>query len=104
MKFHDAFPSRFIKAADLDTDKVFTISEVTSESVGDGVERRCLAFDGVSKTLPLNRCNWIRCSELIGKEDDSQWVGAQIRLVKKRVQFKGDLVDAVRVDSVDQPF
>jgi hypothetical protein len=104
MKFHEAFPSRFIKATDLDRDQVFTISEITSEVVGDGVERRCLAFEETSKTLPLNRCNWIRCSELIEKEDDSQWIGAKIRLVKKRVPFKGDLVDAVRVDSVDQPF
>jgi hypothetical protein len=105
MKFHEAFPSPFVKAGDINEDDlVLTIAAVTTETVGDGEERRCLKFRETDKKLLVNKTNWARCAELTGQDDDDKWVGHRIRLVKKPVQFRGDLVDAVRIDAADRPF
>ena len=105
MKYQDAFPTNFYKAADVnDEGLVLTISSVTTETMPDGVERRCLSFQEGVKKLTLNRTNWVSCSEITKEDDDAKWVGHRVRLEKKKVQFKGDLVDAVRLSAPDVPF
>jgi len=105
MKFHDAFPSDYFKAADIDGEApVLMITEVSTEAMRDGEEKRTLSFKETKKRLPLNKTNWMKVSEITGEEDDGKWPGKQIRLVKERVVFRGERVDAVRVDNADAPF
>jgi hypothetical protein len=105
MRMSEAFPSPFLKAGDLnDKEPVLTITAVETETVGDGEERRCLSFKETGKKFLVNKTNWSRIAELTGAEDDADWAGHQIRLTKKRVNFRGDMVDALRVDAVDRPF
>jgi hypothetical protein len=105
MKYSEVYPSPFVKAGDIgEKEPVLTIAEVTTETVGDGDERRCLSFEETNKKLLLNKTNWLKCAELTGQDDDEKWIGHRIRLTKKPVPFRGDVVDAVRVDAADRPF
>jgi hypothetical protein len=104
MKYTEVYPSQFVKAPDVEKEPVLTIMEVTTETVGDGDKRRSLAFKEIDKRLLLNKTNWTKIAELTGQDDDDNWVGHRIRLTKKPVQFRGDLVDAVRIDAADRPF
>ena len=103
MKYTDVYPSQYVKAPDVEDEPVVTIMQVATETVGDGDKKRSLTFKEISKRLLLNKTNWTRIAELTGQDDDDNWVGRRIRLTKKPVQFRGDLVDAVRVDAADRP-
>lgn len=101
----DVFPSSYYKASDIPPDGlVVKIVEVVTETMPDGTKKRCLKFEEGVKRLTLNRVNWTSCSEITGKDDDSDWPGHRIRLMKERVSFRGDLVDAIRVKTPDIPF
>ena len=105
VKFTDAFPSPYFKAGDLNgTEPIVTMKQISSETMADGTERRCASFDETDKRLILNKTNWAKCAEIAGKDDDSQWAGTKIRLTNRKVNFRGDLVDSIRVDVVDVPF
>lgn len=105
MKLNEAFPSEYLKAADVNGDGlVVTISGVRTEEMPDGKRRRSLSFQESVKRLLMNKTNFARTAEIAGEEDDELWVGKKIRLVKERVPFKGEMVDAVRVATPDVPF
>ena len=98
MKASEAFPSSYLKAADLGKAKpVVTISGVRSDKLGDD-ERRILSFKGKDKEMVLNRTNWNMIAEITGQDDDDNWVGHQIQLYVARVDYQGKRVDAIRVD------
>ena len=104
MKYTDVYPSQYVKAHDVEDEPVVTITKVATETVGDGNKKRSLTFKEISKRLLLNKTNWTRIAEMTGQDDDDNWVGLRIRLTKKPVEFRGDLVDAVRVDAANRPF
>ena len=104
MKLNDVFPCEYFRAGDVTDgqDLIVTIEKVTTVSVTGG-EKRCLSFNEVDKKLLLNKTNWITIAEITGKDDDSLWIETRVRLVKKRVPFKGELVDAIRVQRSEIP-
>jgi hypothetical protein len=103
MRIEQAFPSPFFRAGDiLDGEPVLTIAAVSTETLGDGDERRCLSFEETEKRLVLNKTNWLRVAELTKQDDDGNWVGHKIRLTRRPVQFRGDLVAAIRVDAANR--
>ena len=59
MKRAEAFPSDFLRAEDLEGKNapVLTIADVTSETMTDGEQRRCLTFKETAKKLILNKTN-----------------------------------------------
>lgn len=98
MKANEAFPSNFLKAADLGKARpVVTISGIRSDKIGDD-ERRILSFKGKDKELVLNRTNWNMIAEVTGQDDDDNWIGHQVMLYATRVDYQGKRVDAIRVD------
>jgi len=102
MRANQAFPSRYLTAADLQgTRPVVTIERVFSEEIG-GEPRRCVSFVDKEKILPLNKTNWNAIAEALGIDDDEHWEGHAIRLFTARVDFQGKRVDAVRVERVSQ--
>ena len=79
MKIGSAFPSNFLKAADLQGRAVMcTIQEVRSEDIGDG-HKPVIYFTGKEKGLVLNRTNALTITEAYGEETDD-WVGQQIEV------------------------
>lgn len=98
MKANEAFPSNYLKAADLGKARpVVTIAGIRSDKLGDD-DRRILSFKGKDKEMVLNRTNWNMIAEITGQDDDDNWVGHQIQLYVARVDYQGKRVDAIRVD------
>ncbi len=103
MRANEAFPGRFLTAADLGgTSHVVTVERALTEEIG-GERKRCLAFVGARKLLKLNKTNWQRLAQITGCDDDELWHGVRVRLVIERVPFQGRTVDAIRVEAVDAP-
>jgi hypothetical protein len=100
MKVSEAFPSKYLKAADLNGHQVeVTIREVRLEEVGtadDTQQRPVLYFKNKDKGLVLNKTNGIAIANELGDETDD-WPGKTIILTCESVNFKGNFVDAIRV-------
>jgi hypothetical protein len=98
MKANDAFPSKFLKAADLGTRRVVvTISHVEVEKFDDG-DRPCVFFQGKDKGLVLNKTNFNTIADITGEEDSDDWAGKRITLYATKTEYQGKRVDAIRVD------
>lgn len=98
MKANDAFPSKFLKAADLAGRRVVvTISHTSIEKFDDG-ERPCVFFQGKDKGLVLNKTNFNAIADITGEADSDDWGGARITLYATKVDYQGKRVEAIRVD------
>jgi hypothetical protein len=73
---NDAFPSKYLKASDLDGENVtVTITHVAFEEVGKDKEMRPILFyEGSEKGIVLNKTNATNISKLYGSETDD-WGG-----------------------------
>lgn len=101
MKKSEAFPSRFLSAADLGGKSVVvTIEKVTREVLknpeGKEQEKTVLFFVGKKKGLPLNLTNWDGVAAICG-EDSDDWPTGRIELYPARVPMGAKMVDAIRV-------
>jgi hypothetical protein len=98
MKRNEAFPSKFLKAADINEDVTATISSVEWEEVGqDKTTKSVLYFRGKLKPLILNGTNWDKIVEVTGEDDSDEWEGKKITLFKTEVPFGREMVEAIRV-------
>lgn len=106
MKISKAFPSRFIKAADLDgKPQVFTILTVNMEMIGQGSdaeEKPIVFFDETDQGLVLNKTNANMITELLGTDETNGWKGKRICLYPTRVQFGSKMVDSIRVKEAEE--
>ena len=105
MKMSAAFPSKWLKAADLGGGSVtVTIDRVVMEDLsGDGTEEKPVVyFQGKSKGLALNKTNSGMIVSAYGDETDD-WTGKDIILFSTQVPFQGRMVDAIRVSLPQQP-
>ena len=97
MRLSAAFPSKYIRATDLDGRTVIvTISHVSIEDIGDGDLKPVVYFEGKEKGLVLNVTNGKFIAELFGDEMDD-WAGNKIVLYEAMVQFRDKMVPATRV-------
>jgi hypothetical protein len=101
MRANDAFPSKYMKAADVKAKPIVTvISHLAQEMVGQGQdqkEKHVLHFED-QKPLVLNRTNWDTLEEAFGDSDD--WPGHKVRLRSARTQYQGKSVDGLRVEAI----
>ena len=101
MKMSQAFPSSYLKAADLNGKAVrVTIESVTPEKIGDEI-KPVLHFVGKDKGVVLNKTNANRITEAVGSDETDDWEGWSITLYPCKVDYQGKRVDAIRVD--DRP-
>lgn len=97
MKASDAFPSKFIAAADLqDKEAVVKITHIATDEIG-GKQKYVCFFAGKQKGLVLNKTNWNSIVRISGHDDTDDWTGVSICLYPTMVDFQGDSVPAVRV-------
>jgi hypothetical protein len=96
MDFNEMFPSRFLKSSDVEDGPMqVTIASVKPEELGG--ERKVVAtFSNSEKQLVLNKTNAKAIAKMYGN-DTRSWLGKPITLVATQVDFRGDLVSAVRV-------
>lgn len=99
MNINDAFPSQYLKAADLQGRRVTaTISEVLYETLNDE-KKPIVYFVGKRAGLVLNKTNATAIIEITGSAETNDWVGQKITLYPTKVPFQGKSVDAIRVEA-----
>ncbi len=99
MKISKLFPSKFLKADDLDGHEVeCAIHEIRVEDLtGDGRERKpVLYFEGKDKGLVLNKTNSMVIAGSYGEDTDG-WQGKPVVLYGTTTQFQGKLVPCIRI-------
>lgn len=96
MKVSDAFPSNYLKAADLQGRNVIVkIDRVEWEEINK--ERKlALYFVGKEKAMILNKTNANVISTAYG-DDTEDWRDQEIMLFMAMVDFQGKTVEALRV-------
>jgi len=99
MNINSAFPSDYLKAADIPAGRrvTVTIENVTIEKLGEDT-RPVVYFNGKEKGLVLNKTNANMICEIAKSEETEDWRGIQITLYSTKVDFQGRRVDALRVD------
>jgi hypothetical protein len=100
MKMSEAFPSKFLRAADLPEGASIpvVIDKVTLEEVGEDRETKPVAyFKGKQKGLVLNKTNAGVIADAYGDESDG-WTNKPINLVVSKVLFQGKFTPCVRVE------
>jgi len=105
MKISKIFPSRWLKAIDLEADgETVTIRKLTMEEVGEERERKpVMSFEEIDRKLVLNVTNANAIADVTGKDDSDDWPGQVIKLVRCKVQFGAKTVDAIRIEAPDEP-
>jgi arabinogalactan endo-1,4-beta-galactosidase len=95
MRISSAFPSKYLKAADLQGRQVKALmSHVETETIGDD-DRPVLYFQGKEKGLILNKTNANSISAVYG-DDTEDWRGGEIVLFETMVDFQGKTMAAIR--------
>lgn len=96
MELANIFPSKYIKAADLQgREPTVTIARAEIDTIGED-RKLVLYFRGKDKGLVTNRTNADRIAHLYGSNTDA-WVGRDIVLFCDMVNFQGKVVEAIRV-------
>ena len=103
IKVSAAFPSNYLKAADLQGRHVaVVIASVVMEDMGDDGEKPCVYFRGTPKGVVLNKTNASNIAVLYGDDTDA-WIGQTVTLFPAMVDFKGKSVEAIRIRGPMQP-
>ena len=105
MKVGQAFPSKYLTAADLDgrTRKV-VIERYEMEEIGEEKrEKPVLYFEGKGKALVLNTTNANLIAEVLDTDEMDDWIGREVSLYPTRVDFRGKRVEAIRVKADAPP-
>lgn len=99
MDVKKAFPSKFLKASDLDgAARTVTISHVKTEEVGQTKDRKLVVyFKGKSKGLVLNKTNCNKIVSITGEGDTDDWKGRVIAIYPTETEFQGETVECIRV-------
>lgn len=101
MDINSAFPSAYLKAADLQNREVtVTMSHVRVEDIG-GDQKPVLYFMGKERGLVLNKTNSTNIADAYGPETEG-WQGCQVTLFPAWVDFQGRSVQSIRVRPAGQ--
>lgn len=95
MKIDSLFPSKYLRASDLDSDTPVTMKSLIMEEINQE-KKPILYFREEAKGLVLNKTNGKMIGSLHGGETDN-WPGKKIILYPTKVDFRGDHVDTIRV-------
>ncbi len=98
----EAFPSNWLKAADLNNRTVkVKIDKVIFEEIGQNKDKKPVVyFEKVKKGLVLNRTNAVGIAAMHGKTMEG-WTGKEIELFSMMVPFQGQNVAAIRVRALE---
>jgi len=102
MKTSDAFPSNYLKAADIgDRQITLTIDDIKQEELSNPQTNQrqmkpVVYFRRVKKGLVLNVTNSRVIEHVYGEEMDD-WIGKDITLFTREVEARGETVWAIRV-------
>jgi hypothetical protein len=96
MHIDQLFPSKFLRCLDLNgKPRRVTIAAIKAEDIG-GEQKVAISFADETKMLICNKTNARSISKALGNETKN-WIGRDIVLVPTEVDFRGEMVDAIRV-------
>lgn len=96
MRISTAFPSEYLRAADLQGRECLVVIErLEMRDLGDD-SKPVLFFKGKTRGLALNKTNSATIADVLGDETDS-WIGEPIIIFPTKVDYQGKRVDAIRV-------
>lgn len=96
----DAFPSKYLKAADLPEEGTvtFTIDKIEIEEVGREKEQKpVIYFEEDHRGLVANKTNCNTIAKVTGSRTFGDWIGKTINLYRAEVDFQGEMVESIRV-------
>lgn len=97
MKIMNAFPSKYLRAADLeDQDRLVTMKHVQIEEISGSEHKPVLYFAEEAKGMVLNKTNSKIIAQAYGDDTDS-WAGKKIVMYSAMVDLRGDMVEAIRL-------
>ncbi len=97
MKISAAYPSKYLKAADLqDREHKMVVAKVELEPIGDDDHKPVVYFTKAKKGLVCNKTNAKAIAAAYG-DDTDEWTGKEIVLFPMMVQFRDDMVESIRV-------
>jgi hypothetical protein len=98
-KISDAFPSKWLRAAEVDeAGETLTIRRVQYEEVAHNEKKLVCYFTQRDKGLVLNKTNGQTIAELYG-DDTDEWYGQSITIYPAEVLFNQQIVPGIRVRS-----
>lgn len=102
MNINEAFPSKYLAAADLKGVAVtLVMAHVTMEKIREDA-RPVLYFQGKEKGMVLNKTNGRTISQIYGGETE-HWAGKSIRLFPTETDYQGKRVPCIRVGVPTKP-
>ena len=105
MNIEQAFPSNYVKASDLNgKPSLLTIRTCVREELGQGNDKEkkpVLYFKEAQKGLVLNKTNANVIVDAYGKMTED-WEGKPVEVYPTQVEFKGKLVDGIRLRIVPE--
>ena len=97
MKISEAYPSKYLRAADLAGKPfVLTITGCEMQTYGDGTTAPVIGFQGTDKMLGLNKTNAGTIAALYGDETED-WIGKPIEVFPTETDYQGKRTPCVRV-------
>jgi hypothetical protein len=99
MDINAAFPSKYVKSAEIPEEGVsMLIDRVDVEDVdGKGTRKLVVYFAKAKKGFVLNITNAKKIANLIGAADTDQWPGHTVTLYRSETEYAGETVDCIRV-------
>ncbi len=73
------------------------IATITPRNFDDGPKLE-IAFKGKVRRLMTNKTNARAIADFLGERDYQRWMGRTIFIRATKVDFRGSLVDAIRID------
>lgn len=98
MDVRNFFPSKWLKAADLDeAGNTFTIKSVEISEFRDGSQKPSVTFEETDKQLTLNKTNFSAIATLAGSTESTDWVGLAVTLYPSETNFGGEVKECIRI-------
>jgi hypothetical protein len=99
MKFSEEFPSKYLKAADIQAlgpPVRVTMTNIDKETTARGDKMLVLFFAELEKGMILKKVNAKVIEQLYG-DDMNGWEGQPLDLVVRQQEFAGKIYDVIRV-------
>jgi hypothetical protein len=99
MNINAAFPSKYIKAAEVPEEGVsLLIDRLEVDDVdGKGTRKPVLYFAKAKKGLVLNVTNSKKIAALLGTAETDEWSGHAITLYRSETEYAGETVECIRI-------
>ena len=107
MKKNDVFPSRFLKAGDLNGEPItLTIASAAYETLknhkGNEEQKLVVGFRKTKKLLVVNVTNFDAIVDASGEADSDDWIGHKIEVYPSEVQVGTEMKPCLRVRAPSQ--